>query len=130
MPLIRYDTEDIVIMETSGENSHRKYILTELSGRKADIIYDTRGNQISPHFVALTFRCYDKLPQFQLIQNSLKQFTLKLEGARGKYDDNDFKETIRELVGTDAIVEIEHVDKIPHLSSGKFRKIICDYKVN
>jgi phenylacetate-CoA ligase len=27
-------------------------------------------------------------------------------------------------------IEIEHVDKIPHLSSGKFRKIICNYKVS
>ena len=129
MPLIRYDTEDIVIMETSEENSYGKYILTELSGRKADIIYDTRGNKISPHFAALIFRSYNKLPQFQLIQDSLNQFTLKLEGARGLYDDNDFRETVRELVGRDAIVEIEHVDKIPHLSSGKFRKIICNYQI-
>jgi len=129
MPLIRYDTGDIVIAGESGNNGSANMVLTELSGRKEDMIYDTQGNKISPHFVALIFRRYDKLPQFQITQNTLKQFALKLEGARGLYDDNDFRATIRKLVGPDAIVEIEHVDKIPHLSSGKFRKIICNYKI-
>jgi phenylacetate-CoA ligase len=129
MPLIRYDTGDIVIAGESGNTGSANMVLTELSGRKEDMIYDTQGNKISPHFVALCFRSYDKLPQFQLTQNTLKQFALKLEGTRGLYDDNDFRETIRELVGPDAIIEIERVDKIPHLSSGKFRKIICNYKV-
>lgn len=129
MPLIRYDTGDIVIIEMSGKGSSEKKVLTEVSGRKEDIIYDTRGDKISPHFIALCFRRYDRLPQFQLIQESLEKFTLKLEGARGLYDDEDFQDTIRQLVGADAVVKIEYVDKIPHLSSGKFRKIICNYKV-
>jgi phenylacetate-CoA ligase len=128
MPLIRYDTGDIVIAGVSGNGGSAKMLLTELSGRKDDVIYDTQGNKISPHFIAQCFRRYDKLPQFQLVQNNLKQFTLKLEGVSGLYDNDDFQNTIKTLVGSDAIVEIEHVDKIPHLSSGKFRKIICNYK--
>ncbi|KUG24000.1 coenzyme f390 synthetase [hydrocarbon metagenome] len=126
MPLIRYDTEDIVIMENVDVQGHKKNIIKEISGRKADIIYDTRGNKISPHYVAIIFRKYDKLPEFQLIQESLEKFTLKLEGARSFYEDEDFQATVRQLVGPDAIVKIEHVDKIPHLSSGKMRKIICN----
>jgi phenylacetate-CoA ligase len=130
MPLIRYDTEDIVIAgmpQEQGKYSGKK-VLTEISGRKADIIYDTRGKKISPHFVALKFRPYDRLPRFQFIQESLKDFTLKLEGVRGLYDDNDFHDTIRQLVGRDAVVKIDHVDKIQHHSSGKFRTIICNYQ--
>ncbi|KQC07031.1 MAG: hypothetical protein APR62_07125 [Smithella sp. SDB] len=127
MPLIRYDTEDIVIMGTLEDDNQKKYVLTELSGRKADMIYGTQGRKISPHFVALTFRRYDKLPQYQLIQYSLKHFILKLEGVRGIYEDEDFQDRIRELVGRDAVVEIEHVEKIHRLSSGKLRKIVCDF---
>jgi phenylacetate-CoA ligase len=130
MPLIRYDTEDIVIMGKLGERVSEKDILTEISGRRSDIIYDTQGNKISPHYVAIIFRKYDKLPEYQLIQENLMHFTLKLEGVRGLYTDDDLKDTIRNLVGSDAFVAIEHVDKIPHLSSGKFRRIICNYKVD
>jgi phenylacetate-CoA ligase len=130
MPLIRYDTEDIVIMETLHEKGYKKKILTEISGRKTDIIYDTRGNKISPHFVTFEFRRYDRLPQFQFIQESLKNFTIKLEGARGLYEDNDIRKTMCKLVGQDAIIKIEHVDKIPNLSSGKSRRVICKSHTN
>ena len=128
-PLIRYDTGDIVIAGLSGNDGAKEMILTELSGRKDEIIYDTRENKINPHFVSLTFRRFDRLPQFQFIQESLKNFTVKLENVRGVYDDEDIKKTVKELVGADANVKIEHVDKIPLLSSGKLKKIICNYKV-
>lgn len=130
MPLIRYDTEDIVVMEIHGDDDLGKNILTEVSGRCDEIIYDTRGNKLHHHFVALNFECYDRLRQFQFIQESRKNFTLKLEGVRGLYEDDDLRDTIRRIVGTDAVVKIDHVDKIPHLSSGKFKKIICNYKAN
>jgi phenylacetate-CoA ligase len=130
MPLIRYDTEDIVIMKNYKEQGCEERILTEISGRKEDIIYNTKGEKISPHFVALVFRRYDRLPQFQLIQENLNNFTLKLEGVRGLYDDNDFQNTIWNLVGKDAFIKIEHVEKIQYLSSGKLRKIICHYKTD
>ena len=130
MPVIRYDTGDIVIAGVSEINGLPKMVLTDVSGRQDEIIYDTAGNMISPHFVALQFRSYDRLTQFQLIQDSFDQFTLKLEGARGLYSDNDFINTVRQLVGINCVVKIEHLDKISHLSSGKFKKVICNYKVN
>jgi len=129
MPLIRYDTGDIVIARMSG-NSQAKIVLTEISGRQDEVIYDTRGNKICPHFIAVCFRRYDQLPLYQFIQENLKHFTVRLEGVRGLYKDEDIRKTARELVGEDAVVKIEHVDKIPHLSSGKFRKVICNYKVD
>ena len=127
MPLIRYDTDDIVVAMPVNKGS-AKMLLTELSGRKEDIIYDTRGNMINPCAIALGFRRYDLLPRFQFIQESPKGFTLKLEGARGLYEDKNMRKTVEGLVGQDAVIKIEHLDKIPHLSSGKFRKIICKYK--
>jgi len=130
MPLIRYDTQDIVIMEMSGRNGFGKNVLTEISGRQDEIIYDTRGNKICPHFIGLVFRRFERLPQFQLVQDSLKHFTLKLESVHDVYDNDDFQNTMKQLIGADAVIKIEHVDKIPHLSSGKFKKVICNYKVD
>lgn len=128
MPLIRYNTGDIVFAERFGNEQSGKLILTELSGRQDEVIYDTRGNKICPHFVALKFRSYDRLPQFQLIQESLETFTLNLEGAAGVYLDEDFVQTVRQLVGPATLVKIRHMEKIPHLSSGKFKKVICNIK--
>lgn len=130
MPLIRYNTEDIVITGMPEMNFPGKKVLMDVSGRCDEIIYDTCGNKICPHFIAVYLRRYEQLPQFQLVQDSLKHFILKLEGVRDIYDNNDFQHTIRQIVGADAVVKIEHVDKIPHLSSGKFKKIICNYKVD
>lgn len=130
MPLIRYDTGDIVIMENSDGDGFRKKHLTEISGRCDEIIYDTRGNKIHHQYLALHLERYDKFSQFQLIQESLKNFILKLEGNRDFYDDNDIRNTIGKIVGHDAVIKIEHVNNIPRLSSGKFKRIICNYKAD
>jgi len=127
MPLIRYDTEDIVIMETLEEKGVKKRILKEVSGRKTDIIYDTRGNWISPHYVTLKFRRYDRLPQFQFVQEGRKAYTIRLEKALGVYEDKEILKTMYELIGDDAEIRIEHMDKIPHLSSGKSRRVVSHY---
>lgn len=128
MPFIRYDTEDIVVMNRSGQKDGSNRFLSEISGRKGDIIYDTRGNKISPHFVTLTFRQMKQLSEFQFIQNGFGEFTVKLEDVRGSYTDDDIKRRVFDLVGKDALVNIERVQTIPRLSSGKFRRVISQYK--
>jgi phenylacetate-CoA ligase len=127
MPMIRYDTEDIVIMKKQSDGRSERLVLTDISGRVADTIYDTRGNKISAHYVALQFRPYDRVPEYQFVQDTMKEYTVRLEGIQGVYSDEDIIQTFKKLVGTDARIKIEHIDKIPRLSSGKLRKIICNY---
>lgn len=128
MPLIRYDTGDIVVMEKQRENDSEKKVLTEVLGRQEDVICDTQGNKISAYCIIFGFRRFEWLPLFQFIQENLKQFTVKVEGAHNLYDDEDIRKTVKEIVGADADVKIEHVDKIPRLSSGKVKRIICNYE--
>jgi phenylacetate-CoA ligase len=128
MPLIRYDTGDIVIAKEYKKGGILKTVLTELSGRCDDFLYDIRGNKICPHFVALNFRKYDRLHLYQLVQDSSTNFTLRLEGTRGVYDDKDVSQSVQGLVGEDAVVNIVHMDKIPLTASGKFKKVICNYR--
>jgi phenylacetate-CoA ligase len=130
MPLIRYDTEDIVIMKMSGNTGSEKKILADISGRCDEIIYDTAGNKIHHQAVAVKFFRYEHLLLYQFIQNGLRDFTIKLQGVKGIYEDKDVKETVRKIVGADADVKIEHVEKIPHLSSGKFKRVICNYNTH
>lgn len=127
MPLIRYDTGDIVIADVSEFNGLHKTILTDISGRTDEIIYDSHGNKISPHAPRLAFHQYDRMRQYQLIQDDLKHFTLRLEGVCGIYNDEDIRHSLQKIIGLDAEVKIEHMEKIPHTSSGKFKKVICNY---
>lgn len=130
MPLIRYDTEDIVIMEISDKCGVKEKILTDISGRCDEIIYDTAGSKIHHQAVAVQFFCYENIHLYQFIQDGCKDFTVKLEGVQDIYDDEDIRKTVRAIVGADANVKIEHVDKIPRLSSGKYKRVICNYKVS
>ena len=128
MPLIRYDTGDIVVADINEINGLRKTILTDISGRSDETIYDSHGNKISPHAPRLTFHQYDCMRQYQLIQDDLTHFTLRLEGVRGIYNDEDIRHSLRKIIGMDAEVKIEHMEKIPNAASGKFKKVICNYR--
>lgn len=127
MPFIRYDTGDIVIGGEQEADGVRKTVLKDVSGRSEEIIYDTRGNKISPHSVALDFRQFDRLSQYQFVQDSQIHYTVKLVGACGVYDDRNVRQSLHSLVGEDAVIEIVHLDEIPRAASGKTKKVICKW---
>ena len=70
---------------------------------------------------------YDKLKQYQFIQEGQKEYLLKLNGAEGIYDDEEIQEYLKTVLGNDAEIKIEHVTGIPVLASGKFKKTVCHY---
>lgn len=70
---------------------------------------------------------YDKLKQYQFIQEDEKKYLLKVNGAKGIYADEEMISYLRSVLGDDAEVKIEHVNGIPALSSGKFKKTVCLY---
>ncbi len=125
MPLIRYDTGDVASL-MYDENG--KPYIQNIGGRRVDIIYDTKGNPLTSHTWGVYMWKFDKLKQYQFIQEGQKDYVLKVNGAKGIYTDNDFVDLIKNILGEDANVEIQHVDNIPVLSSGKFKKTICNYK--
>jgi hypothetical protein len=71
---------------------------------------------------------FKQLKQYQLIQEAAKVYRLKVNGAKGIYTDEEMTAALRKAIGSDAVVIIEHVEGIPALSSGKFKKTICNYE--
>ena len=71
---------------------------------------------------------YEKLKQYQFIQEGQKEYVLKLNGAEGIYEDEEIRSYLKTVLGEDAEIRIEHVDGIPVLSSGKFKKTVCHYR--
>lgn len=71
---------------------------------------------------------FEKLKQYQFIQEGEKKYRLKVNGAEGVYEDENLVEYLKSILGSDANVTIEHVKGIPTLASGKFKKTICHYQ--
>jgi len=125
MPMIRYDTGDLAIFD---EHPDYGRVITSIEGRVRDFFYDTQDRLLSPSAITVQMWEFDRLRQFQFIQDGRAKYLLKVNGARGVYEDDDFIEVIENIVGKNANITIEHVDGIPQLQSGKFRQVICNYR--
>ncbi len=94
----------------------------------ADFLYDTKGNKISSGKISVNMWPFDKILQYQFVQEGAKQYVLKLNGAEGYYDEAAFVDLVRDFLGEDAEVVIEHVNEIPVLASGKRKIVVNNYK--
>jgi phenylacetate-CoA ligase len=127
MPLIRYDTGDMATWKKEAECGWNSQVFSSVEGAMIDLIYDTKGNKISPHTISVLMWPFDKLLQFQFIQEGVSQYVLKLNGSEGHYDDATFLDLFKDTLGKDAEIGIEHVNEIPVLASGKRKIVVSNY---
>lgn len=125
MPIIRYDTGDLGIKTEKSYNGIRK--ITSIQGRQVDIIYDTKGAKLTSHTWSVYMRRFNKLKQYQFIQEDRNKYVLKVNGAEGIYTKEEFLGFVKGIIGEDANVDIQFVDSIPVLQSGKYKHTICNY---
>jgi len=126
MPMIRYDTGDIAILN-GLDNNYPK--LKQIEGRKMDLIYDSQGNIVSSFIVYTKFYKYYKLlKQYQFIQEGEKEYTIRLNILDKFPFEKELIDDIKKDFGIDAIVKIVYVSEIPTLSSGKRKKVVNNYK--
>jgi phenylacetate-CoA ligase len=127
MPMIRYDTGDLAVVE---ENEKYDKVIKSIEGRKVDFIYSTEGKRLSPHVITNNMWNFNKIKQYQLIQEDKSTYVLKLNCSGEIYKDDEIIGTLKRTIGEDANISIKHVEGIPFLKSGKFRTVICNYKPN
>lgn len=127
MPLIRFDTGDVGVFTDCKDNTLPNF--KNIEGRKMDIIYDTSGNVVSSFVVYTKFYDYYKyLKQYQFLQTGEKSYVVKLNLIDNKFKyENDLIESFKNDFGNDAVVEVEYVDEIPKLASGKRKKVVNMY---
>lgn len=124
MPMIRYDTGDVGFIEC---NEQGVPVLRNVQGRKMDMLYDTKGRALTPS-VVWHLDNYKNIRQFQLVQNSAKSYTIRLN-TEGNFESAG--QIIREFTGyfgEDAEIRIEHTDEIPVLASGKRRLVVNNFQ--
>lgn len=129
MPMIRYDTGDMGILEERSLCGRPGRVFSRVEGRKVDFIYDTKGNLLSPHVITNTMWKYSsEVRQFQFIQNGKDHYLIKLNCPASSFTRNDeLVSELRNYLGKNAVISMDFVDEIPLLASGKRKKIICSY---
>ena len=129
MPMIRYDTGDMAILEERSLCGRPGRVFSRVEGRRVDFIYDTRGNLLSPHVITNTMWKYSsEVRQFQFIQNGKGLYLIKLNCNESSFPRaEELVSELRNYLGKNAVINMDFVDEIPLLASGKRKKIICNY---
>lgn len=128
MPLIRYDTGDMGAVAILDINGRTKRVITNFSGRKVDVIYDTNGHLLSPHVITNQMWSYPNIRQFQFIQKNQREYLIKLNASIDIQGKQALIDGIQQFLGKEACIEIEEVDEIPVLASGKRRYIVNEWR--
>lgn len=119
-PMIRYDTGDIGAITNIA--SHTFPVLKTVEGRKADILFNTKGAMISPFKFMSILPQYPEIEQVQFIQTTKTEYSIKINVNGEFLRETELVILFKSIVGSDAKVKVDYVDEIPLLSSKK-RKI-------
>ncbi len=122
-PLIRYDTGDTGIMEY-GKNSWSK--IKEIYGKQRDVIFNTKGEPVSPVTLSVFMWGVKGIKQWQFIQEGKGDYCLKINGI--PHDIERIIKSLKKVIGLDAQIDIKYVEEIPLLDSNKRRHTVCNLK--
>lgn len=122
-PILRYDNGDLAVARKQIKDGHYRMMLTELYGRRSDMIYDCEGNALTPYIITNNLWDIKGLKQYRFIQEDVGRYTLWLNGNREEIPVEEILGRIRPYLGKQAKLAVEFVDEIPVLNSGK-RKYI------
>ncbi|MFS4481975.1 CoF synthetase [Hyunsoonleella sp. 2307UL5-6] len=117
MPLIRYDTGDLAVIEVKHNTFNKAPAFSKVEGRRMDAIYSVDGRIMTTVVYELEY--FPELKQFQLIQENENTYIVKinLDGVFNK--EQKMINLLKSFLGEEAIIYVEYVDEIPELSSGK-----------
>ncbi len=121
-PLIRYDTGDVGTIDYAVTPP----VLKNIEGRKTDVIHNTKGEIVSS-FIITNVVEYKGVIQGQLIQESQKGYTLKLNVTNEFNQEIDVINEFKGYLGEDAEIKVNYVEEIPLLASGKRKATINNY---
>jgi phenylacetate-CoA ligase len=123
MPRLRYQIGDIAAL--SGEKcpcGRTLPVLDKIEGREDDIFIAENGSYVHGVYFANLARSYPSIQQFQIIQHTREDITLKVIKSN-LFKESEMQQYIREIQNTMGKVNIklEYVDHIEASASGKTR---------
>lgn len=125
-PMIRYDTGDLGrFWSNDGKRNHR--ILEEISGRKADQVYDVNDEPLAKLLMYNLWWKFPEIRQYQLIQTGRGEYQIKLNASPEFSARDKLASEFEAIVGEGAKVEVTLTDEDFILSSGKRRAVVSNY---
>lgn len=119
MPLIRYDSEDLVLIENKKCSCGRPLpLIKEIVGRRGDILTGIKGNYVSPtsliHFwkYQIDNELLSSIKYYQVVQNSAEELTVKVVGEPKKENEGVIRKKLTSLLG-DMKIEFEYLPDVP-----------------
>jgi phenylacetate-CoA ligase len=128
MPLIRYDTGDIAVYGEEASCLVKNSVLRSIEGRRLDFIFNTKGEMLSPSSISTAMWKFSGILQFQFIQESEKNYTIKLNCRENFTQEELLIKDFQKYLDEDAVITIEYVSEIPLLKSGKRKYVVNNYK--
>ncbi len=128
-PLIRYENGDTVVRRTEAMPGGRyKLYFTQIYGRKIDVVYDTKGEPLSPYLLVNKMWGIEHVTQWKFIQLDRDKYRFQINGDKDKIDEGYITGLFKDDLGEGAVISFEYVDEIPVLRSGKRRFIENRYR--
>lgn len=124
MPLIRYDTGDLGLLRPGACPCGRTTLrLAQVVGRQSDTIRTAHGKLIHGEYFTHVLYGAAGVRNFQFVQESMQDYRLLLEMPGPPAPDQvvAWKDKILNALGPGCRLEVERVDQIPALPSGKRR---------
>jgi phenylacetate-CoA ligase len=126
MPLIRYDTGDVVAAAGTCGCGRPGRVITSIDGRAEDYVVLKDGSLVGR--LDHVFKDLVNIREAQIHQREAGAVVVRVV-RRPTYSDEDHGRLQRELrsrLGADTTIEIEHVDAIPRSASGKLRLVVSE----
>jgi len=132
MPLIRYETKDIAIVDSKDVCScgRKLPLVKQIIGRSDDFLYGSKGRILpSINFYTLFYE-FPELTRFQIVQNSVDQIEIRIS-HQNVLTQNRRSELLKELqsrIGSGVKVELLENDVFVQTGEGKTPVIIQKVK--
>lgn len=130
MPMIRYEVGDLAALDPDPCPCGRTLpMLRDVGGRLMDILYTSDARPLAGVGMLPNFLNHATAlgGQAQLVQRGYRDLLLRLtpphlDEARAGH----LRERTAEVFGPDVVLNLEYVDEIPLLASGKYRILSCE----
>ena len=127
MPLIRYDTGDIVALSSSTCSCGREFTTVEsINGREGDIVKTASGREYGPAILTYLVRGTNHVLESQIVQDALDHVTIKYVPTEGfgQRDLESFRKSIRQHLPQELSWSLQRVAMIERTAGGKLRPVV------
>ena len=129
MPIVRYRTGDVAVWQNEVCHCGRGLpLLKSIEGRQTDFLLTPDGRLIHALAVIYVLREVPEIEQFQVLQDSLRNISVKIVPYRefGPRVEQTIVQRLKAILGSEMVIEITVYPVIDTSASGKFRYVLSN----